>query len=55
MYIFSSLRFLSYSIDPASGIRKQDAASSISIVASNVYGRDIAFDFVRERWNQIRE
>ncbi len=48
-------RFLNYSITPGAGVRKQDSASVISIVANNAYGRDLAFDFVRSNWRNIKE
>ena len=36
-----------------SGIRAQDVTSVIRSVARNVYGRDLAFDFVRAQWGEL--
>ena len=47
-------RFLHMSIDESSGIRKQDVGSVFSVVSSNTYGRDLAFDFLRENWTTIK-
>ena len=44
------IRYLQYSIDP-SKIRKQDAVSVISSIASNPIGRALAWDFVRAKWD----
>ncbi|KAL0978004.1 hypothetical protein UPYG_G00164620 [Umbra pygmaea] len=45
-------RYLEYSLDPAV-IRKQDATSIISSIASNVVGMPLAWDFIRARWNYL--
>ncbi|KAF7654812.1 hypothetical protein LDENG_00064510 [Lucifuga dentata] len=42
-------RYLSYTLDPDM-IRKQDATSVITSVASNKVGQDLAWNFVREKW-----
>lgn len=42
------------SLNVTSGIRKQDAWSVISQVAGNSLGRYLAFNFVRNRWNDLR-
>ncbi|KAM9808144.1 uncharacterized protein ACB057_005988 [Neosynchiropus ocellatus] len=45
-------RYLSYALDPAV-IRKQDATSVITSVASNRAGQRLAWDFVRTNWNYM--
>lgn len=41
------------SIDPTSGVRKQDGTTAIISVAGNVIGRDIAWDWLRGNWVEI--
>ena len=36
-----------------SGVRKGDGVIVISNVALNSVGRDLAFDFVRDKWDKI--
>ena len=36
-----------------SGVRKADGRSIISRIAINSIGRDLAFDFVRDRWDEV--
>uniref|UniRef100_UPI0037E90B65 aminopeptidase Ey-like n=1 Tax=Semicossyphus pulcher TaxID=241346 RepID=UPI0037E90B65 len=45
-------RYLSYTLNPAM-IRKQDATSVITSVASNIVGQSLAWDFVREQWEYM--
>lgn len=45
-------RYLSYTLNPAM-IRKQDATSVITSVASNRVGQGLAWDFVREQWEYM--
>ncbi|XP_074487623.1 aminopeptidase N-like isoform X1 [Sebastes fasciatus] len=45
-------RYLSYSLN-SSMIRKQDATSVITSVASNRVGQMLAWDFVREQWKYM--
>ncbi|KAJ7999375.1 hypothetical protein DPEC_G00193750 [Dallia pectoralis] len=45
-------RYLEYCLDPAQ-IRKQDATSTISNIASNAVGMPLAWDFIRARWSYI--
>ncbi|KAM9854718.1 aminopeptidase Ey-like [Aulostomus maculatus] len=45
-------RYLSYTLNPAM-IRKQDATSVITSVASNRAGQSLAWDFVREQWEYM--
>ncbi|XP_026221643.1 aminopeptidase N [Anabas testudineus] len=44
--------YLSYTLNPAM-IRKQDATSVITSVASNRVGQGLAWDFVREQWEYM--
>ena len=46
-------RMLEMIIDPKSGIRLQDANNLFSYVANNPFGNFIAFNFLRNRWNDI--
>ena len=45
-------RILDYSLD-SSKIRTQDMTSAITKVSSNVAGRLLAWDFIRENFNKI--
>ncbi|XP_050956314.1 aminopeptidase N-like [Labeo rohita] len=45
-------RYLEYTLDP-NKIRKQDATSTITSIASNVVGQPLAWDFVRANWEYI--
>ncbi|XP_072291149.1 aminopeptidase N-like [Eucyclogobius newberryi] len=45
-------RYLSYTLN-ATMIRKQDASSVITAVASNRQGQRLAWDFVREQWEYM--
>ncbi|XP_072106268.1 aminopeptidase N-like isoform X2 [Mobula birostris] len=45
-------RYLQYALDP-SKIRKQDATSTISAIASNVVGQSLTWDFIRANWATI--
>jgi aminopeptidase N len=40
-------------IDPTSGIRLQDANAVFSYVSGNSLGNFLAFDFLRNRWDDI--
>ncbi|XP_061578144.1 aminopeptidase N-like [Cololabis saira] len=44
--------YLNYTLDPAI-IRKQDATTVITSVASNRAGQSLAWDFVREQWEYM--
>ena len=46
-------RYLNMSLTSGSGVRQQDGRTVISAIASNSYGRDLAFDFVRDKWQQV--
>ena len=41
------------SIDPNSGIRKQDGSTVIKSVATNSIGRDLAWNWLRNDWERI--
>lgn len=45
-------RYLSYTLNPDL-IRKQDATSTISSIASNVLGQNLAWDFVQSNWEKL--
>lgn len=46
---------LEMSLNSTSGIRKQDAARVISQVAYNSLGRYMAFNFIRDKWDELRK
>merc|ERR1719266_118738 len=46
-------RYLNKSLTEGSGIRKADGRSVISRVAINLNGRDLAFDFIRDKWDRV--
>jgi len=48
-------RFLNMTVTPDSGVRKQDGSKVIGGIAGSIIGRDIAFDFLREHWQLIKE
>merc|ERR1719266_2538195 len=48
-------RYLNKSLTEGSGIRKADGRSVISRVAINKNGRDLAFDFIRDKWDRVVE
>lgn len=45
-------RYLTYTLNP-DFIRKQDATSTISSIASNVIGQNLAWDFVQSNWKKL--
>lgn len=45
-------RYLSYTLNPDL-IRKQDATSTISSIASNVIGQSLVWDFVQSNWKKL--
>uniref|UniRef100_A0A672FEL9 Aminopeptidase n=1 Tax=Salarias fasciatus TaxID=181472 RepID=A0A672FEL9_SALFA len=47
-------RYLEYTLDPTK-IRKQDATSTINLIAQNVVGMPLAWNFVRAKWSDIYE
>lgn len=46
-------RYLSFLIDPKSGIRKQDGRRVVSAVASGPGGRRLAFDFILKHFEEM--
>ena len=38
-----------------SGVRKADGRTVISRIAMNSVGRDLAFDFIRDKWDTVVE
>ena len=47
------VRYLEMAFDSTSGIRKQDARSVYSSVATNDIGRDLAWDYLRDNVDLI--
>ncbi|XP_058485238.1 aminopeptidase N-like [Solea solea] len=45
-------RYLEYTLDPTK-IRKQDATSTIRVIAQNVVGMPLAWNFIRAKWSYI--
>lgn len=48
-------RYLEWTFSKTKPIRRQDGAFVFRVIAKNNYGRDIAFNFMRERWSVIKE
>jgi aminopeptidase N len=46
---------LEMSLNSTSGIRKQDASRVISQVAYNSLGRYMSFNFVRDKFDELRK
>ncbi|KZS09066.1 Aminopeptidase N [Daphnia magna] len=46
-------KLLEWSLDPTSGIRRNDASSVFINVGSNPIGRDLTFDFIQNRWSDM--
>jgi len=55
MYAIPSHRYLNMTINPTSGILKQDGALAFRAVASNAIGHEIAFDFLQSNIKEIAE
>lgn len=49
----SSYRMLEMMIDPESGIRSQNGRSVFEAVSANPVGNRIAFEFFRDRFDEI--
>lgn len=47
-------RFLEWAVKNDSGIRKQDVLRVFESVSSNVVGKDLAFNFLRNNWSRIK-
>lgn len=48
-------RYLDWAVSENSGIRKQDAARVFGAIASNSVGQPLAYSFLRNKWDHIRE
>ena len=48
-------KYLNMSLTEGSGIRKADGKIVISRIASNEIGRDLAFNFIRDKWAKVLE
>merc|ERR1712038_2120369 len=48
-------RYLNMSLTPGSGIQQQDGSGVISTIALNTVGRDLAFNFIRDKWDYVLE
>lgn len=48
-------RYLDWAISENSGIRKQDAARVFGAIANNAVGQPLAYSFLRNKWDRIRE
>lgn len=48
-------KYLEMAVTPGSGVRKQDARKVFNSVAYNPIGRDLAWNFLQDRWNYILE
>ena len=47
------IRYLSFVMDPKSGVRKQDGRRVVSAVAGNPAGRRLAFDYVMKNFEKL--
>ena len=45
--------YLEMTLDPGSGIRRQDGVGIVSGVGRTFTGRDVAWDWLREEWTEI--
>lgn len=48
-------RFLEYSMTDVHGIRKQDVFRVFLAVSNNVIGQPIAFSFIRNNWQKMKD
>lgn len=46
-------RYLNWSLASDSGIRRQDGSYVFRSVGSKLYGRDLTFNYIRDKWNII--
>lgn len=51
--IICCISLLEMSLDPNSGIRRNDASSVFINVGSNPVGRDLTFNFIQTRWSEM--
>merc|ERR1712098_293929 len=47
-------RYLNMSLTPNSGVRRQDGSTVIGGGARNTVGRYLAFDFIRDKWDTVK-
>lgn len=48
-------RYLEMAFSPSSGIRKQDALTVFSVVATNDVGGPLAWTFLQNRWDDLHD
>lgn len=48
-------RYLEWTFDKTKPIRRQDGSFVFRLIAGNNYGRDVAFNFMRDRWQVIKD
>lgn len=48
-------RYLEWTFDKTKPIRRQDGSFVFRLIAGNNYGRDVAFNFMRDRWQTIKD
>ncbi|GIY36508.1 aminopeptidase N [Caerostris extrusa] len=46
-------RYLNWSLSSESGIRRQDGSYVFRSVGAKLYGRDLTFNYIRDKWNVI--
>lgn len=51
---FNFLRYIYRSIVENKGIRKQDVRTVIGAVASTEVGRLVGWEFLKDKWNEIK-
>ena len=50
---FALVSLLEWSLDPKSGIRRQDSQTVFASVAQNPLGQSMVFDFALKNWERI--
>lgn len=48
-------RYLNMSLSPESGVRKQDGYKVLGGVGRNTLGRYLAWDFIRDKWTELKK
>lgn len=48
-------RYLNWSLTPDSGIRRQDGGYVFRTIGTKLYGRDLTFNYIRDKWTVIFE
>lgn len=46
-------RYLNWSLSSNSGIRRQDGSAVFRAIGSKLFGRDLTFNYLRDKWNVI--